>query len=500
MTVAFPPQFAQYLDAMTVFNLNVMSVVPVNCANQGQYNFIDKLVMLTLAPIGLSLLILLACVIEYTYRRISFQAAGGDDSDVQDMREKKLSKVIARYLTLFFLLTYLVLPFIATTLFRTFLCTDLDPNDEDSDPDDLFLTADMRISCTSDYYKRGVAYAAVMIVVYVVGIPLMYLILLYRSRKEIKERFDPLEQPSTPSLPEVGEALDPSVGEQKGEEGFNEQSARKQVGAGDKVVGDSAASSSAKEDQVVNQLTLRHDHAARDALMISFLYEAYEPQYWYWEVVETTRRLMLTAVLSVCGPGTSAQALLAVLLALMYIKLYGFYAPYLKDSDDIVGETGQFQIFLSFLGALVYQRHLLGEEWNNAVGALLILINTAVFFLFLYFAVTTLYREVKTVDISTLSVRQPKGSPSAPVMTPGRRADPRKVYVAPDSQEPIESRPQASGSNIDSTDEVDRQDHRVGFVNLHNSQYPLQPDSTVYNVNHSGDNSVCAGPEKGEVK
>jgi hypothetical protein len=291
--------------------------------------------------------------------------------------------VVSRYLTLFFLLTYLVLPFIATTLFRTFLCTDLDPNNEDSDPDDLFLTADMRISCTSDYYKSGVAYAAVMVAVYVIGIPLMYLILLYRSRKEIMERFDPMPEGASSKEKSIEnpERKDQSHGSEGSQVGEAEPAERL---------------SSTKEPELINQLKLRHDHAAHNALMISFLYEAYEPKYWYWELVETTRKLMMTAVLSVCGPGTSAQALLAVLLALICIKLYGFFNPYMMHADDIMAETGQFQLFLSFLAALVYQRHLLGEEWDDAVGALLILVNTVVFALFAYFAIIALHSDVSS--------------------------------------------------------------------------------------------------------
>jgi hypothetical protein len=441
LTVAFPSQFAGYLSAMTVFNLNVMSSVPINCANQGEYNFIDKLVMLTLAPIGLSLLLLLACIAEYSYRRVAYERLQIEQitEEERDVHEKKLAGVIFRYLTLFFLLTYLVLPFIATTLFRTFLCTNLDPNDKDSDPDDLFLTADMRISCTSDYYKRGVAYAAVMIVVYVVGIPLMYLILLYRSRKEIMERFDAPASHASVAASEVNlPATDP--------ESTAFENCAQVDGATDKA-GDFASAGGEGEqtsnypDGPKNELLARHDHAARHALMISFLYESYEPRFWYWEVVETTRRLMLTAVLSVCGPGTSAQVLLAILLALMYIKLYGYYAPYLKVSDDIMAETGQFQIFLSFLGALVYQRHLLGEEWNNAVGALLILINTAVFILFVYFAGQIMYRGAKTVNLENLSSRlsgrktKPQAMTSEPATTSVSRSGPgsAKIYIMADS-------------------------------------------------------------------
>jgi hypothetical protein len=444
MTVTFPPQFARYLNALSVFNLNVMSVVPVNCANSGKYNFIDKLIMLTLAPIGLSLLILVLCIVEVTYRSMKLRrkmtaaaTTAGSTADpattaatISEADETLRSKIKTRYLTMFFFLTYLVLPFISTTIFRTFLCTNADPNDEDSNPNDRFLTADMRISCHSPYYKRGVAYAAVMIVVYVLGIPSMYAFLLYRSRHEIATRFDPLKDEHQPV-------------EQTEEHG--------------KAVGDveQAASESKTEDKVMvvqdpqnpeNQLRKRTDHAARQALTISFLYDAYEPQYWYWEVVETTRRLMLTAVLSVCGAGTSGQALFALLLALMYIKLYGHFAPYLKINDDIVAETGQFQIFLSFLGALVYQRQLLGAEWNSVVGGFLILINTAVFVLFVYFASNTLYKYCRRrTDLDAAGGGN--GEQAVEMVEPAKvvtaagngrnNVDLRKVYIAEDNgQEP----------------------------------------------------------------
>jgi hypothetical protein len=73
---------------------------------------------------------------------------------------------------------------------------------------------------------------------------------------------------------------------------------------------------------------------------------------------------MRTAVLSVCGAGAFAQVIFAVLLGLLCIgiKLYGYYHPYDVDSDHIIAEVGQFQIFFSFLGALIYQKSLLRSE------------------------------------------------------------------------------------------------------------------------------------------
>ena len=40
-----------------------------------------------------------------------------------------------------------------------FVCTNVDPKSEDEAAADSFLTADMSISCESDYYRSGFIYA-----------------------------------------------------------------------------------------------------------------------------------------------------------------------------------------------------------------------------------------------------------------------------------------------------------------------------------------------------
>ena len=77
------------------------------------------------------------------------------------------------------------------------------------------------------------------------------------------------------------------------------------------------------EKQEKESLLLKDGELSPAVMRLSFLWQAYQPQYWYWEVIETTRRLMLTAVLSVAEPGTTGQNVLSILLSLMYIKIYG---------------------------------------------------------------------------------------------------------------------------------------------------------------------------------
>jgi hypothetical protein len=83
----------------------------------------------------------------------------------------------------------------------------------------------------------------------------------------------------------------------------------------------------------------------------------------------------------------------------------------MKISDDVAAEMGQFQIFLTFLSVLVYQRKLLGDGWNNADRTTLIIVNKGVIVLFVYYACTTLCKEVQRMDLTQLAVRAAEKGP-----------------------------------------------------------------------------------------
>ena len=219
------------------------------------------------------------------------------------------SKLRDKYMNIMLFISYLILPSVTTTIFQIFLCTDVDPNNEDTYQYDYYLTADMAMECGTDYYKKWVAYASVMILVYPVGIPCIYYYLLRKHSYAIVYQ--------------------------------------------DKV--------SEKE--------------LEEAKRIGFLWQAYEPGFWYWEIVECTRRIMLTAVLSVVSPGSSTQNLFGIVLALFYIRIYGFYRPYEEDSDDALGEFAQFEIFFVFLASLIIGYNLVSSTWFWGIGFILVAMN-----------------------------------------------------------------------------------------------------------------------------
>ena len=373
LSVEFPESFVDFLRVFSVFNLNVISVVPFSC--QRPYTFIDKLVFTTLFPVALAILLMLLFVGEGMWNVRNTSLKNPDATT-----RAKIEELKNQYLTYFFFLTYLVLPSVSTTIFQTFLCTDVDPRNEDSDKYDSYLIADMNISCTSDYYKSGVAYAIFMLLVYVVGIPTMYFVLLYMNREEIMHRDYQAVSTENTDVP-VNEQLE------KSKELVAEDPEQPVETDGLDKETDAAA--------LTTPASVATGEVSAQATRLSFLWDAYEPQYWYWEIVETTRRLVLTAVLSVCGAGSAAQSVLAIILSIVYIKLYGYFAPYERDADDVSAEVGQYQIFFTFLGALIYQKSLLGSEWNIAVSIALIIINSCVGVLFTYYSCGDLVADLR---------------------------------------------------------------------------------------------------------
>ena len=81
-------------------------------------------------------------------------------------------------------LTFLVVPSTSTRIFRAFLCETFAYDQESSRS---YLYADLRLSCDSDEYETTRATAFAMLVLWPVGIPLLYAVLLWASRDALRK-------------------------------------------------------------------------------------------------------------------------------------------------------------------------------------------------------------------------------------------------------------------------------------------------------------------------
>jgi hypothetical protein len=129
------------------------------------YNFYGTVAFSTLVPIILVAATWLATIPRYV------------------SQEKATSTIL--------LICFLVLPYASTNLFRVFLCTDFDD-------DRSFLTADLSLSCDSSAHDYMTVYASLCILVFPIGIPAMFAVLVWKHREAIVDR--DLSKPCPPEI------------------------------------------------------------------------------------------------------------------------------------------------------------------------------------------------------------------------------------------------------------------------------------------------------------
>ncbi|GMH48343.1 hypothetical protein TrRE_jg8423 [Triparma retinervis] len=98
---------------------------------------------------------------------------------------------------------------------------------------------------------------------------------------------------------------------------------------------------------------------------LKFLYEAYEPQCWWFEVFETLRRLLLTGGQVLLRPNTPSQIVLNLIICICSIKIYATYKPFVSDKVDKLAELAQFQLFFTMLAALCIKVDISDEDNYN---------------------------------------------------------------------------------------------------------------------------------------
>jgi hypothetical protein len=180
---------------------------------------------------------------------------GEHDREAEVAHRKHITDIIRRYISVIFLITYLVLPGVTTTIAGAITTINVDPDGTLSGVDVYYLRNDFSIASTSSRYKFGVTWATAMFMVYPVGIPFIYYVVLRHNRDKIIKG-----------------------GHADGHHHHHDH------------------------EQPENLPKSLMDYVTPDT--IHFLYQSYEPQFWYWEIVETARRLLLTAVVSIVSPGT----------------------------------------------------------------------------------------------------------------------------------------------------------------------------------------------------
>jgi hypothetical protein len=109
---------------------------------------------------------------------------------------------------------------------------------------------------------------------------------------------------------------------------------------------------------------------------LRFLVEAYEPKYYWFEVAECFRRLLLASVIGVFPSDSAVSAVLGLLVAMLFIYVFVAFSPYKERDDNILGVLLAYSLALLFLAALMIKADVTTDDDydQDSFGAVLVLV------------------------------------------------------------------------------------------------------------------------------
>eukprot|EP00614_Pseudopedinella_elastica_P022796 CAMPEP_0172644010 /NCGR_PEP_ID=MMETSP1068-20121228/238987_1 /TAXON_ID=35684 /ORGANISM="Pseudopedinella elastica, Strain CCMP716" /LENGTH=1130 /DNA_ID=CAMNT_0013458191 /DNA_START=782 /DNA_END=4171 /DNA_ORIENTATION=- len=208
------------------------------------------------------------------------------------------------YIYAILFLSFLALPGTTTCIINFFKCREFKMPEGSTES---YLYNDYTISCNSDQYKSYVGYAVFMIFVYPIGIPLIWSVMLYRSRHILKD-----------------------VRAMKREAMFGEP---------------------------------RVGH-------LSFLVESYLPKFYYFEVLECVRRILLTSAISLADEDSAIAPIAGIIISLVFVFIFSELKPFKEPETSALGIILMYTITVIFLAALIVKSNTVSND-DPVFGALL---------------------------------------------------------------------------------------------------------------------------------
>ncbi|CAM9812841.1 unnamed protein product, partial [Ascophyllum nodosum] len=318
--VDFPPVYSQFLSWIDVINFDLANIFSASCVFPG-LNFYQRLLVTTLAPVAL------IGVLMVTYQLAKMKAGTG----MAGIVERRAAW--SRHMVAGLLLTFLVFTPASTVVFKIFGC------DKNIVEGESYLRADYSISCKTNTHTYYRIYAGFMLMVYPIGIPLLYAFILWKNRHLLN-----------PTLAAAARA------EQERQAGDGKESDQK-----------------SEDEELEKKVKLRRTNP--ELVPSMFLWKDFGPDLYYYEVIECGRRILLTGVLIFIAPYTASQAAAACIFAFGSLLGFELLRPHLDPTDSWLYRLGCVVIFLSNFLALLIKVDAAGEGNGETLGALLVTVN-----------------------------------------------------------------------------------------------------------------------------
>lgn len=340
INVGYPTLYVQIMTSISSFlSLDIYAIFPMLCFTDKRINLhMQTLQVYTLGPILFS--VVLKLIYELRKRQIP-----------EDHYHARLD-LFNSYMFVWLFTTFICFTPCSDAIFRTF-------SHENFDDGTCFLTSDYSTRCHEDRFIYQLILASLFIVVYPIGIPALYFVLLYANHAAID-----------PVVPELGERA-------------------RMEKHGDEFVHVAIAMRSKPEVGIQ---------------WLSFLFDSYEPAMWWWELFECARRLCLTSGFLLLGRSAVTQSIVGFLICLLCLKLYTMFAPYVFDDDDTLAEVSQWATLAVLFSTLLISTEVISA--SSTVGIALVIVQFVVVAAGLVLVVQGLRTEYKILKAAEMEMRE----------------------------------------------------------------------------------------------
>ena len=227
-----------------------------------------------------------------------------------------------------------------------------------------------------------------MVFVYPLGIPCLFFFLLYRNRDSINAYY-------------AKRARDNGVQSDGGQNGGSSET----LGDDRTVRGEQQPPRTVLVDDLFD-VKNKHDEESRGVFShkcFTILYESYKV--WWWEVVESLRRMMLTGLLMLFGQGSGIQVMIGFFVALSSLKRFIFFNPFHALIDNYVAEHALWATVAALGFAMLLRFDTSDEDQadRQIYGVMLCVLALAIPLLIMYFAAKSVVVSQRTMRVDKVA-------------------------------------------------------------------------------------------------
>lgn len=313
---SYPKSFRNAVEFFSFVNFDFWSALPFDCIFY-ENDYFDSVLLSTLTPIIICILLLV----------MHFQSNAGPSMTTVLVHRN------VTYFQAFLLVLFIVLPSCSSKIFATFVCDSFDINGDDGTAN--FLQSDYAIDCDSQRYSILLSYSIVMIIIYPIGVPCLFAVLLWHDRHEL---MDPIvlhyiedqtkaPQPHDLQRPRSSTLMDYA------NEGFK-VTVRAPKTIFYFLFGKATLGKMGGQDEISRNEwdKIAYNHR------LSFLLSSYGRRVYWYEVIETLRRISLSGLLVIFRAGSVKQITIGCIFSSFYLRVDTFYVPRKDDGPNILAE------------------------------------------------------------------------------------------------------------------------------------------------------------------